>query len=146
MRSLVRSQSGSSLIEFAIVLPMLILLLIGIVEIGRYATFAIMAANAARAGAQYGAQNLTTARDASGMQNAALADAQNLSSWATPSAQTLCSVNGGALGSCPTPLPANTVYYVSVAVSGTFSSLLDYPLIPKKLTVSGNAVMKVANQ
>jgi Flp pilus assembly protein TadG len=146
MRNLLRSERGTSLIEFALVLPMLLLLLIGVIEVGRYATFAIIAANAARAGVEYGAQNLRTAKDTTGMQSAALADAQNLSSWATPTAKVLCSVNGGSLAPCAAPLPANSVYYVEVQVTGTFSSILNYPLIPKRLPVSGSAVMRVAYQ
>lgn len=146
MKALLRSERGTSLIELALVLPMLALLLVGLIEVGRYSTFAIMAANAARAGTQYGAQNLTTAKDTTGIENAALADAQALSSWATPTARVLCSVNGGALTTCSVPLPANNVYYVEVQVTGTFNSLLNYPLIPRHLPVSGSAVMRVENQ
>jgi Flp pilus assembly protein TadG len=55
-RRLFRAESGTSLVEFAILAPVIIFLLIGVIEIGRFAFFSILAANAARAGAQYGAQ------------------------------------------------------------------------------------------
>ena len=78
MKRLIRSEGGTSAVEFAIVAPVLIFLLIGLIDVGRYTYYGILAANAARAGAQYGAQSVYTAIDSPGMQNAALADGQNL--------------------------------------------------------------------
>ena len=46
-------QRGVALVEFALVVPLLALLLVGIIEIGRFAYFSIAVANAARAGVQY---------------------------------------------------------------------------------------------
>jgi Flp pilus assembly protein TadG len=149
MKNLVRCNRGTSMIEFALVAPMLIFLFMGLVEVGRYTNFAIMAANAARAGVQYGAQNLTTAQDNAGMENAALNDAQNVGNFGTPTAQHLCSVSGGALETCSSssgPPAANTVYFVEVNVTGTFKPLLTYPGIPSSVPVSGNAIMRVADQ
>ncbi len=55
------------MVEFAILAPVFVFLLIGLIEVGRFAFFGILAANAARAGAQYGAQTLSTAADTVGM-------------------------------------------------------------------------------
>jgi Flp pilus assembly protein TadG len=145
---LVAAEGGTSLVEFALVAPVLVFLLVGVVEVGRYTTFAVMAANAARAGAQYGAQNLTTALDKSGMSAAALKDAQNLPSFSAP-ANYLCSINGAALTTCPSNAngsPQNTVYYVQVQVTGTFKSMLNYPGIPNSIPISGSATMRVTSQ
>ncbi len=144
---LLRSESGTSVIELALVLPVLAFLLIGLIEVGRYAYYAIVAANAARAGVQYGAQSLTTAQDTSGMQNAASQDAMGLASL-TANAQYLCSQNGGtpvacANGTAPT---SSNVYYVKVQVTGTFKSLMSYPGIPTNVPVSGGAIMRVTSQ
>jgi Flp pilus assembly protein TadG len=147
IKDLLSSDRGTSLVEFAIVAPVLIFLLIGLIDVGRYTTYAIMTANAARAGAQYGAQNLTTALDTAGVQAAALRDGQNLTNFSAPTLTHLCSVGGGALGACPSrPVPPHTVYYVKVQVNGTFNSLLDYPGIPSSIPVSGSIVMRVAGQ
>jgi Flp pilus assembly protein TadG len=149
IKEVVRSDRGTSLVEFALVAPMLLFLLVGLIEVGRYATFAIMAASAARAGAQYGTQNLTTAIDTTGMEAAALQDGQNIPNFA-PKVAHLCSVNGAALTTCPSMgaggMPANTVYYVRVQVTGTFKSLLNYPGIPPSIPVSGSIVMRVTGQ
>lgn len=143
----VRSESGTSMIEFALVLPVLIFLLIGIIEVGRYTFFGVLAANAARAGVQYGAQDLSHAQDTNGMRAAALNDGQNLAQW-TASPSYLCSVNGGSLQTCNTAnMPASgTIYYVKVSVTGSFRSLMNYPGIPTNVPVSGSAVMRVVNQ
>ena len=69
------AESGQTLLEFALMLPFMMLLLLGIAEIGRAAFITITVTNAATAGAEYGSQNSTTAKDFTGMQNAALYDA-----------------------------------------------------------------------
>ncbi|MGA7354761.1 MAG: TadE/TadG family type IV pilus assembly protein, partial [Candidatus Cybelea sp.] len=123
MRNFWRSESGASLVEFAILAPVMLVLLVGLIEVGRYTFFAILAANAARAGAAYGAQSTQKADDIPGMTNAAKLDGQSLSQWSVI-ANPLCSVNGSALGACSNPPPTGTIYYVSVQVNGTFPSLL----------------------
>ncbi|HEY1455373.1 MAG TPA: TadE/TadG family type IV pilus assembly protein [Candidatus Dormibacteraeota bacterium] len=48
-----RRRSGQSLVEFAVTLPILILLVAGTVEMGRGYTFSVATSNAARDGARY---------------------------------------------------------------------------------------------
>jgi Flp pilus assembly protein TadG len=140
-----RCESGSSLLEFAIVLPVLLVLLIGLIDLGRAGYFGILTSNAARAGAQYGAQSMFTSTDATGMSNAAIADAPNVGLTAAPT--TLCTVNGGALTGCPTNITGLTVvYYVKVHVSGTFASLVRYPGLPPQIVISGDSIMRVVAQ
>jgi Flp pilus assembly protein TadG len=146
LRKLARSEAGASLVEFAIMAPVMIFLLIGLIEVGRYTYFAILAANAARAGVSYGAQNAITAFDNTGMQNAALQDAQNISNFtATPNH--FCSSDGVTVSACPSgtgPTPP-LYYYVQVTTTGTFSSLFNYPGIPNHIPISGSAVMRVVS-
>ena len=66
-RSSWRNDSGQTLIEVALLLPLLLLLLVGTIEIGRFAYYAILVANSARAGAQYGSQSLVTSADTTGI-------------------------------------------------------------------------------
>ncbi|HEY6326355.1 MAG TPA: TadE/TadG family type IV pilus assembly protein [Candidatus Cybelea sp.] len=141
--------SGTSLVEFAIVLPVMLFLLVGLIEVGRYAYYGILAANAARAGVQYGAQDTGRAIDTAGITNAARIDGQNLSTW-TVTTKHLCSFSGGAPAPCSVSSgsspPSNTIYYVAVQVSGTYKSLLNYPGIPTNVPVSGSAMMRVVYQ
>src|SRR5882757_2221976 len=68
------AESGQALVELAFILPVLLLLALGVIEIGRYAYIAILVGNAAHAGAMYGSLGTNQAKDQTGIQNAALYD------------------------------------------------------------------------
>ena len=55
-----RKGRGQALVEFAIILPILVLLVAGVVELGRGYTFAMATSNAARDGARYVAGKTST--------------------------------------------------------------------------------------
>ena len=76
-RGILRRQSGQALLEVAVLTPLLLLMLLGVVEMGRYAYISILVGNAARAGAAYGAQSLPQSVDTAGIQTAADNDFQN---------------------------------------------------------------------
>ena len=151
-RKQLTDNSGTSMVEFALILPVFVFLLIGLIEVGRYAYFAILASHAARAGVQYAAQTLESAADASAngpaTRSAALGDGQNLASW-TVHSSVQCTI-GGATSTCPlntaNAVPANLIYYVQVQVTGTFHSLLNYPGIPSSVPITATAIMPVNNQ
>jgi len=151
------SASGQSLLEVALLLPMLIALLLGAIELGRYAYISILVGNAARAGAAFGAQNLALSVDQAGIQTAADNDfqnnGQNVSNLAVNSSTSCgCDSNGTITGAncTTTPNPAagtctsgHWVVMVSVTASGTFNSLFNYPGIPSSLAVSSTATLRV---
>jgi Flp pilus assembly protein TadG len=136
---------GQAIAELAVIAPLLILLLIGLVEVGRFADLSIMVGNAARAGVQYGAQNLVTAADTTGMQNAATADAQNVAGI-TATASSFCKCADGSASTCqPTDCSANhRLTYVTVTTSGTFTSLVHFAKIQPSITIGSSATMRVA--
>ena len=80
LRKLFRAQSGAAIVEFALVAPVLIFLVIGLIEIGRFMFFGIVAAHAAEAGAQYASQSLANAYNGDGITSAANADSSS-TSW-----------------------------------------------------------------
>ena len=149
-----RSQSGQSLVELALLTPLLLLLLIGTVEMGRYAYIDILVANAARAGAAYGAESLPQSVDTAGIQAAANNDFQNNGITATlnvtSSVSCGCdssgtftaavSCTGVGAGTCVT---GHWVVVVSVTASGTFTSMFKFPGIPGSLTMSHTAKERV---
>lgn len=148
IRSAARCESGSALAEMAVVLPMLVLLLIALVEIGRFGSYTIMAGNAARAGVQYGAQNTITADDLAGMQAAAKSDAGN-DPGLTATASTFCTCADGSASTCAATDCASShrLVYVQVVTTGTWRSITSFPGLPaslRNLTVQGKAVMRVA--
>jgi Flp pilus assembly protein TadG len=54
VRKILRNKKGQGLVEFALILPLLLLLLFGIVELGRVMGAGLMANHSARDGARYG--------------------------------------------------------------------------------------------
>jgi len=167
------SSDGQALLEFAIALPVLLILGLGIIEIGRYAYISILVGNAARAGAYYGSQNRNLSADANGIAQAAKADFSGvasgtdtnnglLASTLTVNSFPTCSCdNAGTLSPAPTtnycagpPTGTNNsagsctsghwVIIVNVTASGNFNSLFNYPGLPSTLPVSRTASMRVA--
>src|SRR5438552_10779005 len=63
-RTVARMDGGQSLIEVALVVPLLLLIVIGATELGRAFSYNVTLQNAVREGAAYGARSLT-ATDAS---------------------------------------------------------------------------------
>jgi Flp pilus assembly protein TadG len=137
-----RGCGGQTVVEVALLLPVLLLLLVGLIEIGRYAYFDILISNAARAGAQYGAQSLIQAADVAGIRTAAQND--GLAAMTITTTQQ-CGCAAGALGGCPTgavcPQP---LVYVQVTASDRYSSLFRYPGIPRNLTLTSTVTMRVS--
>lgn len=132
-----KSQAGGALVEFAICIPLLMLLLVGLIEIGRVAYFGIEVANAARAGAQYGSLSYPTT-GGSKMNVAASKDGQNTISSLTTSGRYVCAcwnpVTGQSRPTAPTVAACSTacstgghlVTYAQVTVSGTIRALFNY--------------------
>jgi Flp pilus assembly protein TadG len=145
VRALGRADGGSAIAEMAVIAPLIMLLLLGLVEVGRYAQFSIVVGNAARAGVQYGAQNLGTADDTTGMQSAALTDAQNVAGLSATTSQ-FCRCSDGTSSTCQQSdcATSHRLVYVQVDVTGTFESLLHVPGIPGSQTITSRAVMRVA--
>ncbi|MGH9682736.1 MAG: TadE/TadG family type IV pilus assembly protein [Candidatus Acidiferrales bacterium] len=155
-------ERGQSLVEVALLAPLLLALLIGAVEMGRYAYIAILVGNAARAGAAYGAQSLIQSSCQPpfpcGIQTAADNDFVNNGQPVanlTVTSSTSCGCdNGGTVTSaiCDTKINPSAgtcaaghwVVMVSVTGSGTFSALFSFPGIPPSIAVSRTATIRVA--
>jgi hypothetical protein len=142
---LARAEAGAALAEMAIIVPVLVLILIGLVELGRYAQFSIVVANAARAGVQYGAQSLGSAANFTGMETAAKNDAGNPAVNAHASKFCQCA-DGTASPQClPTDCAtSHRLVFVQVDTSGIFPSMLHFPGLPQSQTITSTAIMRVA--
>jgi Flp pilus assembly protein TadG len=151
-RCIKNRQRGQAMIEMAIVLPVLIIVLLGIIEVGRFADLAIVVASSARAGAIYGAQNLAAAVDQTGIQTAAQNDAK-LGTFNSTSGTGLYVNSWSELLPSAAPPPLNSgppctiisdtdtpVPYVIVQTRYTAKSLFS----SKTLTFNGCAQMQVA--
>lgn len=135
---------GQALAELAIVVPMVVILLGGIIDFGTFARSDILLANAARAGVQYGAQNPVTAADDAGMEAAATSDGAGLGASAV--ASSFCTCADGTASTCQ-PADCSSSHrlsYVQVAVTATFSPLFGYPGAPGSIAVTQTATMQVS--
>jgi hypothetical protein len=123
--------------------PFLLGLAVGIIDAGRLYRFNTIVGSSARAGAQYGAQNLTTALDVAGMTLAAKNDAQQLAGL-TVSATNLCKCADGTTVSCTSTACSSShrLLYVSVTSSYTFTTLFDYHVIPTAIPLSRTVTMQ----
>ncbi|MGO8758648.1 MAG: TadE/TadG family type IV pilus assembly protein [Terracidiphilus sp.] len=150
--TLLSSESGSSLVETAVFLPLLFLLLLGVVDFGRAYYLADEVAGAAQAGAVYGSQNIT---DTSGMANVAKLDAPDVSGMtATGSWGCECSDGTNPSTSCAAK-PAcgvNLVYYATVTTSVTYKPMIPWPGfgsskgIGSSFTISRSVTMRSATE
>jgi len=133
-------------------MPLLFLLLLGAVEFGRFAYLAIEISSAAKAAAQYGAQNSITAADISGMQLVASKDAPEVGSSCTNFTTTIaqpascvCVTSGSsAAATCGTTCAAGSylVQNLTVTTSAQCKPLTHVPGFAT-LTLSGHAVQEV---
>ena len=142
-----KSSRGQSMVEFAIALPVLCFLLVASADFARVFYFSIAVNNAARAGAQYGSQTITTAGDITGMKSAATQDAPNLPTLAATAQLCTCGT-GSSVSACASSYCTNnpTGNYVEVDTSMTFNTTITYPGIPSSIALAGKAVMQVQQQ
>jgi Flp pilus assembly protein TadG len=147
-------ERGQSLVEVALLTPLLLALLMGGIELGRYAYVSILVGSAARAGAAFGSESLVNSVNAAGIQTAADDDFQNNGqsvSSLTVSSSVSCGCDsdgavtsqactGGSAGTCSS---GHWVVLVSVTASGTFRSLFHYPGIPTSISLSRTSTIRV---
>jgi Flp pilus assembly protein TadG len=150
-------EAGGSLIEIALVFPLLMLLLFGMVDLGRGVYLAIEVSSAAHAGAQYGSLSLTNAGNTNAIKLAAQADVPDI-----PAAQltVTSSPTSGATSSCWCPsapgtivacgvYPANPcsgtggsqIVLLQVTTQYTYHPWIPYPPFTKAINITGHAQM-----
>lgn len=127
---------GQSLVEFALLLPVLIFIFAGAADLGRALTAYIELGSAAREGAAYGSQNHDTVDETGLMADAARAAAPDI--WGqTPNVSAVgCNVMDGCPGD------AQEYSYAEVTVSYTFDPVM--PVVPG-FTMERTARMRVLN-
>jgi Flp pilus assembly protein TadG len=140
-------EKGQSVAEVALVTPLLLLLLVGAIEIGRFAYYGIEVANAARAAVQYGSQSLANSFDLPGITQAANNDAPEVTSLSvTTQHRCACSNSPANFVGCPATLcsPDRSVVFLEVDTTATISPLFRYPGLPSTFNATGKAIMRVS--
>ena len=150
-KRVIRDERGQALVETSFSASFLLLLLLGATDLARGAYQAIEVANAAKAAAQYGAQNTASASSTAAIQAAAASDAADINGLSTSVAITgICSDGtacSGTAGACKaTDCSSSHIENIlTVNTSATYTPVLKVPGMPTNYTLSGQAVQKVLN-
>lgn len=132
------------MVDMAVAAPVLALMLVIGTDFGRLYYTNVEVANAARAGAQYGSQNLIAAADSGGMSKAAQTDASNLTGLNVTAKQCTCMVSTSVVACGATYCVSNPLAtFVEVDTNTTFHTILNYPGVPSSIALSGKAIMRV---
>lgn len=145
LRRVCRGNRGHAFVELALLMPVFTLLIVGSAEFARLAFAGIEVADAARAGAEYGAQNHGTAQNTSGMQSAATNDSPNVTNI-TATASTFCTCSDGTSITCANAAAncsARIIEYVQVNTSAVVNPTFHIPGLPSTYTLKGEAAMRV---
>jgi Flp pilus assembly protein TadG len=126
LRRLSVDRRGNLVIEFALALPILLLLLAGLLDLGRYSLQKSSALQGAREGAQYGSLfpadsgNInTTAQNATGLSGATAVNEVFCECSSSPGTAVSCTATPN-----PCSSPAVRKKYVKVTVTAAFDSVL----------------------
>ena len=140
-----RDIRGGSLVEIAFLIPLLVLLAIGGIEFGMIALHKMAANNAARACVQYGALDLTTAANTTGMEDAARDDLGNAADGALINARQYCYCPTEGEVACTATCADGsfTMMYVEVSVHDEYKYILGYPGIASTFPIDATAHMRV---
>ena len=144
---LYRCVSGNISVEFALILPFLLLLVMGVYDFGRGFMEKNRLISAARAGAQYALAHPSANDNAlySGVTQSARDDAADvdgiLQVVPNPYRKCLDDVEVGPDESCAGgEVPMR---YIEVDVSGPFEFLFDYPMTTGSMILTGHAELRV---
>jgi len=124
---------GQSLVEFAVLLPILVMILAIAADFGRAFTAYIAISSAAREGAAYGMQSSDQASDTAMIRAAALADAPTI--WGTEPTVPDAVITEDAQG----------YDMVSVTVNYSFSTFLPLPSVTSPVLLTRTVSMRVIN-
>ena len=126
-------QGGQGLVELALVLPIMLLLFVGVIDLGRVLYSKLSVTAAAEAGVLYASQTKTNAQDTAGITARVLAES-SVSVGNTPTVTvTLSPVNGDGWG----------MQQVGVTVSQTVTTLFHWVGMPAAYTVQAQVWARI---
>lgn len=136
-------ERGSSILEAALGLPVLLMLACGVMDFGRMFYAAIVVESAARAGVQLGSFSIGKAGAFTDMDAAAVSDSSGQGvSGISISSRTFCACTTGSgeisctSDTCGGAVPSG---YVETAASYTFTPIIRYPGLPNSIVLRSAA-------
>ncbi len=142
---LFRSKDGNVAVEFALIAPILTILLWAGYDFGQVIEEKIRLTNAALAGVQYAVQSAGNAQNASAVQSAVRTAANDIANGIEVTASLACSCEDGStitcgIGTCASGVP---IQEATVTVQENFSVLVATPFFTAALPLSVSASMRV---
>jgi Flp pilus assembly protein TadG len=139
-----KTQSGQALIEFALSFASLAVLGIAAVSFGMAVQNSEVVADAAYAGAAYGANSTYNSVNTATMQQVALNSAAGVRNLTATATYWCTCTAGGALVSCSSACGTDQpMYYVQVTVSATYPNFFHYGSLPATFTIQSSCIMPV---
>ena len=142
------SSRGTSTVEMAMILPVLLLLTLGAVDLGRVFYDAVGVANAARAGLSYGSLSKAYSQDTTKITEVANADAVTMPGGVTLNVTRICHC---VINNIHTPVDCENTcpgalepwVYLKAQASKTYSTLFPFPGIPDGVSITRDAYIQV---
>ncbi len=145
LERLFRQRDGNVTIEFGFVILFMATLAVGAYDFGNLGYQKIAITSAARAGVQYGVQDLVTAADTDGMIQAARNDAADIDAALTITARQYCTcpVQGEVSCNILCDDDSFSYMYVEVTAADQVELLFPYPYVTSPQTVTSTNTMRV---
>ncbi len=134
LRRFIGSKRGQSLAEFALILPVLVLLMLGTIDFGRVFFAYVSVTNAARNGADYASFSSVAANDLTGIRAAVVGDTGDLLNTSDSNPQVTSTTGTDSQGRL----------YADVTVTYAFSTIFPWPGLPDTVDVSRTVTARVA--
>ena len=134
LRRFIGDKRGQSLVEFGLMLPVLMLLVLGAIDFGRVYFAYISVTNGARNGADYASTGTAEAADLAGIRAAVVTDTDDLLNT-SPTNPGVAAVTG---------TDSQGRLYSDVTVSYTFTTMFPWPGIPSSMNVERTVRARVA--
>ena len=143
----VRGTRGAAIVEFAVVSPLLVLLLVGTIDFGRVFYTAMALTNAARAGAQYGSYSNGRSTSIPGMrtaaQNSASPDVGTITATQTFYCECGAPPNVQKFNSCIDETCGTAArVYVDITTTKTFSLVAPLAGVPSTVAVTRHFLIR----
>lgn len=129
-----RCDRGQALVELALIAPILIILMLGVIDYGRVYFAYVSVTNGARVGADYAAIGPTQAADTAAIKAAALGDTGDLLAQSSTNPDVTVVTANDSQGRL----------YADVTMTYTFSTLFPWPGLPTSINVERTVRSRVA--
>lgn len=143
-----REVSGTAAVEFVLILPILLAVLVATVDIGMAFYDRMQVDNAAQAGAEYAALKGSAGFDANAISQivTGASSLSQISASPAPSLSCGCAETSGVAAAqcgsqCPDGLTAGK--YATVAAEAQYSTFFPYPGLPRPMTLSAQSTVRL---